>query len=420
MRKLIILIYKDLLLLLKDKAGLALLFIMPLALVFIMTVLQDNTFQTLKENHIPMAMLDNDKDSLGMLITDELKNSNIFDVNILSCEEQELREKVARGTYQLGVIIPDSASYKLRRMIKYSVAASFSGRDNKRDLSLDSSNIIILIDPTTKTSFRASILSSLKEHTSRVEYAIILNEINTELNHRMIFKKVKISHQSPIGYKEEYALTSSSNIMPNSVQHNIPAWTLFAIFFIVISLSGNMIKERDEGSFTRLLVMPCNISLYISAKIIAYLAICIIQFILMLLMGVYILPLAGIESFNPGTNFIAIGLIALSSALAAICYGLAIGSLAASHQQAANFGSVSVVIMSAIGGIWVPVFAMPYFMRSISVISPLNWGLEGFYDIFVRNLGLINILPEIMKLLIFAAICMLISIFAFKIKRKYI
>jgi ABC-2 type transport system permease protein len=34
------------------------------------------------------------------------------------------------------------------------------------------------------------------------------------------------------------------DIMPNSVQHNVPAWALFAIFFIVVPLSINLVKEK--------------------------------------------------------------------------------------------------------------------------------------------------------------------------------
>ena len=83
MRKLWALIYKDILLLVKDKAGLALLFIMPVSLVFIMTYLQDNTFRAVRENRIPLAVLNNDGDSLGTYIICELRRSEMFELTIL-------------------------------------------------------------------------------------------------------------------------------------------------------------------------------------------------------------------------------------------------------------------------------------------------------------------------------------------------
>ena len=45
-------------------------------------------------------------------------------------------------------------------------------------------------------------------------------------------------------------------------------------------------------------------------------------------------------------------------------------------------------------------------MKNIAVISPLNWGLEAFYGIFLRNFGFKEIFPEVAKLLIFFGACL--------------
>ena len=65
------------------------------------------------------------------------------------------------------------------------------------------------------------------------------------------------------------------------------------------------------------------------------------------------------------------------------------------------FGSISVVVAAALGGIMVPVYAMPKLMQVVSVVSPLGWGLEAFQDVFVRGGGLIDVLPEVAALLLF-------------------
>ena len=59
------------------------------------------------------------------------------------------------------------------------------------------------------------------------------------------------------------------------------------------------------------------------------------------------------------------------------------------------------VILAAIGGVWVPVFAMPRFMQVISNLSPMNWGLNAFYDVFLRNVGFLELVPEISLLFLF-------------------
>lgn len=213
-----------------------------------------------------------------------------------------------------------------------------------------------------------------------------------------------------VGIKERYARLDEGRLMPNSVQHNVSAWSMFAVFFIVISLSGNIIKERDDGSFTRLMTMPCPYWLYLQAKMVAYLMVCLSQLFLMFLMGVYVLPLLGLPALEMGHSVAALVLMSFSASLAAIGYGIAIGKMATSNQQAAVFGSISVVIMAAVGGVWIPVFVMPEIMQTISRVSPLNWGVSGFYDIFVRDGDWHSVLPECAALLSFAVLCVTTAI----------
>ena len=96
--------------------------------------------------------------------------------------------------------------------------------------------------------------------------------------------------------------TPEEELKLNSVQHNVPAWTIFGMFFIVISMSGSIIKERDEGSYTRILTMPGSYITVLTGKISAYLVICLVQCVLMLMVGIYILPNMGLPQlviFSP-------------------------------------------------------------------------------------------------------------------------
>ena len=73
--KLRALIYKDLLLLVRDVWGIVLLFLMPWALVLLMTYLQDGTFRSINENRISLYLLDADCDSLGRRVSRQLAAS---------------------------------------------------------------------------------------------------------------------------------------------------------------------------------------------------------------------------------------------------------------------------------------------------------------------------------------------------------
>ena len=77
--------------------------------------------------------------------------------------------------------------------------------------------------------------------------------------------------------------------------------------------------------------------------------------------------------------------------------------------QASVFGPISIVIASAVGGIMVPVWAMPDMLQRISVLSPLCWAQTAFIDLFVRGSDLAAVSGNLFRLLAFAVACILIA-----------
>jgi len=413
----LMLLYKDFLVLWRDRGGLAMLFIMPLALVLIMTSLQDTTFRSINESGIKLLLINHDDDSLGISISREISNSNLFSVSTMlkgneHPGDEEVKEAVALGEYQIGLIIPDKATQQIRERVRSNVTAMFSGMESEVSNS-DSLFLILYIDPTTKESFKESLRGSLGEFSSRIESNIILHELTSELNSMFMLelKENNISQQEAVYISEEYAMLGENQSIPNSVQHNVPAWTIFAMFFIVIPFAGAMIKEREEGSLSRLLTLPCSYTSILLSKVLVFLVICYLQFLLILLMGIYLFPFLNLPALEINSKMGLLSVVALTTGMAAVCYGLAVGSIARTHQQASVFASISVVILAALGGVWVPVFIMPPLLRKLSIISPLNWGLNGFYDVLIRDVSFLHIMPYCIQLLIFSLLCLAVARF---------
>ncbi|HSH66444.1 MAG TPA: ABC transporter permease, partial [Bacteroidia bacterium] len=197
----------------------------------------------------------------------------------------------------------------------------------------------------------------------------------------------------------------------NSVQHNVPAWTIFGMFFIVISMAGSIIKERDDGSYTRIRTMPGSFVTILTGKITAYLFVCIIQCVLMLLVGMYALPYLGLPALAIGNSIGGIILIALCTGLAATGFGVMTGTVFSTHQQSSTFGAVSIVILAALGGIWVPVYVMPETIQKLAEFSPLFWSLSAFHKLFLNNGSIATVLVYGGKLLVFFAVTILIAYF---------
>jgi ABC-2 type transport system permease protein len=70
------------------------------------------------------------------------------------------------------------------------------------------------------------------------------------------------------------------------------------------------------------------------------------------------------------------------------------------------FGAILVVIMAALGGIFMPVHMMPESLKFISNFSPLRWGIDSYLYIFVRGTGLIFIWKNLLLLFGFFVVSM--------------
>ena len=47
---------------------------------------------------------------------------------------------------------------------------------------------------------------------------------------------------------------------------------------------------------------------------------------------------------------------------------------------------------------------LPSLMQKISNFSPMNWGIHGYYEVFLRNANTLEVLPDIGKLLLFSIV----------------
>lgn len=428
LHKLLATVKKEVLLLLRDKVGLSILFIMPMVLIFVMTLVQDSAFKTMNEKGIPVVFIDNDKDSLGIQIERGLKANDLCylsdSIDGKPANVETAQKAVQEGKFLVGIVIPKGATEAIRKNVTELVNQTLNGEDSARHKSAgttDSVEITILIDPVAKKSFLISMTSNLREFISEVKTKIMFQTFSEQVAEIIPDKQnaPTNSYQKSqiIKYKELYASKSEDKIVPNAVQHNVPAWTIFAMFFIAIPLSSSILKEKNEGSVFRLHTMPTPYLLLVNGKIIVYVIVCLIQFVLMLSVGQIFLPMLGLPALVLGNSIAGIMLLTGATAFAATGYGVMVGTLASTEHQAAIMGSLSILLLSALGGIWVPSYVMPEVMRNISAWSPLNWSLEGFYKLFLRGGHVSDVLGETLKLLLFFLATMTVTSIANRKKR---
>jgi ABC-2 type transport system permease protein len=444
---------KEFLLLIRDWPGLVVLFVMPAVLLVIITLTQEGA--VLKEKSgLKIILVNADSSILGDSIMKDLANSGSFDITGISSAVEAERE-VMKGAFQLAVIIPDSATEKLFDLLK--VVPDQKALNDER-LTRDLSDIIFIYDPAVQSIYKDAVvvplkmviqLSSLKvlmaryaeivKSSKKEQFADLANGLTsidfsknipdfpykTEIIIKLREELLRRAEMEPgkklpvnplfltdiVRINEKIAMKESSQYKPNLLQNNVPAFTLFAMFFIVIPLAGSIINEKNHGVYDRLRTLPVSYLQIINAKIAVYLSVCILQFILMMIIGVYLMPVLGdLPSLDLHVNYPALLVALIASSLAATGFGIIVGTIAGTHGQAATFGSVMVVILAMLGGIFMPVHMLPDTIKTMSNISPLRWGTDAFLSVFARNEGIGRIWKELFLLITFFCISLILSV----------
>lgn len=419
---------KNLLLLWRDRAGLLILFLMPALLVVIITLVQNNVYKLMGESAAKVLLVDPDGGELGKEIVAGMKGAVLTrEVDGRPVTPEEAKKLVAAGRFQACIIIPAGASAALGELAGGEVRADLAGEPQRK---VAGPELAIFFDPTVLGVFRGGIENSLTVIVRSLEIRARIKAFGEQLPGHLEREIRKVAGpladymtmpEVKIGFTTEPLLAIHGQalsraglaVVPTPVQHNVPAWSLFGMFFIVVPMSTFFLRERKEGTMTRLLALPVPYAVILLGKVLAFTLVCFCQFGLIVLIGRFVLPLLGLAAFDPGHDLGAVAVVVLAAALAATGYGLLLGCLARTYEQASMFGSISVVVASALGGVMVPVYAMPEMMRRISALSPVGWGLEAFLDIFVRGGNLAGVAGSVAALLAFGAGSGLVAWLAF-------
>ncbi len=417
--KILVTIYKEFLLLVRDPGGMALIFLMPLALVIVMALVQDAPFRDYQEVKLEVLLVDQDNDSLSAKVKEAFRTSPNVNL-VIKTDTVEVKKLVHDGQYKAAIVIPPHASETLRKKTQQTIGtvfANFGLTENTSDsTTLSSLELKIFFDPTIKANYRQALSGGIEKIIANLQNQWILDELHAQLSDgKTDVQKPEIDLTGIIQVSEKYASENKfQGLILNSVQHNVPAWTMFAMFFILYPLAGNLIKEREEGSMLRLRLISGSQFPVITGKFVFYFLICLVQFVMMIGVGVFVMPLLGLNELVLGNSPFLILFTACSVAMAATGYGLLIAVFFRTAQQALSFGSISVVILSAVGGVWVPVYVMPEILQTVSRFSPMSWGLESFNDLFLRQASIQTILPNVALLILFALVTVSASVWIHK------
>ena len=351
---------KELKLLLRDRQTILLLFFMPAALIFFLSlavggmqadVLAGRKIQTVVENQAmsPKANLLEKKIKAHKLIEHTPRPQNMDNDRLFEF-----------GKVQAVVVIPKG----------------FDEGDKP---------VEVYFDPVMDAGYKAAVLSMLTSLT--VEVVMGIDNLDAVVANMIVEK------------------TKPNRDFPNPLEQTVPGFAIFAMFFIAIPMSIGFLKEKQDGTLQRLFTYPVNPNFVTLAKLIPYYLVNILQFILMLLIGVYIMPYFIDFSLHWGEHPWQLLPITLVVAAATTGFGVLVAALARTPEQASTLAATGAILMGAFGGIMVPYLFMPLVMKKLAMLSPIYWAHQAYLDVFLRGADFSVILPKLAILAVFALIC---------------
>ena len=368
-------IVKDLKLLVRDPGGLLMLFVLPALFIAVLSVSLRGAFSSAEDDsRLAILLVDEGHDEAGKLYREGLAAAGYFDVveevDGKSVSAAGAEALVDEGRYRIAVVVPSRADEALALQ--------------------RAAEVRLIVDPALSKELALAV----ENNVASLAYVGTISAL---------------LQQSPdAGDEDEAADRGRGDLMPNSVQQNVPGWTIFAMFWISQILALSIINERASGAFTRLLVAPISLVHYAIGKLVPYLVVNLVQAVLMFAIGVYLLPLLGCPRLEI-SNLPGLALLTACVSLVALGFGFLLATLSRTTLLAASVSASALVVMSVIGGIMVPKIVMPESMQTASWFVPQGWALEGYLDLLVRGRGVGDVLPHAGVLLGFALLAFVAS-----------
>ena len=396
MKRLTALWRKETLALLRDRHGLAALFLMPVIFILVMTMALHDAFMPGAAIDVGYAIVDLDGSPHSQSLVRRLNKTGSFRHVATVAQADTARQAIRDGRYALVLILPKGFGERL---------LAPAGADGQPTEALT-----LLVDPTLNPALQLAF----RNQTSAALGTLRADELTRKAG--QLFGLPVTANAPERDWPDEIVSIAVQNQRsvrpPSSVQQNVPAWLVFAMFFVVVPISSIFIIERQQGTLQRLAAMGLPFRLVLVGKLLPFFAVNQIQAVLMVMVGMFIVPLLGGEALQMpgGSGLFNAWLVAAAVSLAAVAWALLVASLTRTPQQATVLGGVGNILMGAIGGIMVPKFMMPAAMQTLAAFSPMAWGLDGFHIIMLRHGSFADIQTILLQLLAFAVLALAIAI----------
>ena len=389
-------VVKELRLLMRDIHGLALLFVMPAAFILVMSLALKDQFEARGGKRITVLLVDHDRTAASQKLIERLNASQAFalqDVPPTPTVQEHLRSKDAK----FALVIAQGFEKQLTQ----------TNTAGSPTVSLE-----VAADAARQTQM--IVAAAIREALGRQGVDEMFSAFRTMMQPMAQAQGQavpEVSSDDSRLFQVLYQVGEEGRAAapPSAVQQNVPAWLVFAVFFVVIPVSNAVIRERQVGTLRRIRTTRVGNVTLLLGKLIPYFVVNQLQVIAMLLIGMFIVPLLGGDALSLDGSLPGLAAISASVSIAALGYALLIAVIAKTTEQATIIGGAGNIILAAVGGILVPKFVMPATMQEMTVLSPMSWALDGFLDVLLLRGHVQSVIPECAALVAMGAAALILA-----------
>ncbi|MDE6303239.1 MAG: ABC transporter permease [Paramuribaculum sp.] len=181
------------------------------------------------------------------------------------------------------------------------------------------------------------------------------------------------------------------------------------ILICAIMTSVSIVREKENGTMSLLLVSPVKPVTIILGKLVPYFLLSCIILTIMLLISYTVLELP------LSVSLINVIIISLLYIILSLSFGLFVSTIADS-QLTALIASAVVLMLPVImlSGMIFPIDNMPVVLQWLSAVIPARWYIDAMRKLMIQQLGLSYIAKDIIILTTMTVVILLLSIKKFK------
>ena len=404
--------FKDLLLLLKDRGQILLLFLMPIVFILAFSA-AFSASEALEEQIIvvPVVNLDPGGEMSALLL------QNLNDGRGLQAEDYDQTQAetdLQDETIKLALIIPAGFSADVQAgtqttlRLMYGSAASSSEVQAVRlvvegvasDLSLETQLVSGL-------SQMGAMMSDAPPEAQILTTERIKDQAESQFERAKTAPLVALSAKWP-----DQILMGQEDFSPSTF--SVAGFAVMFAFLTAQTTATSIFDEKKEGTFRRLLAAPLSRWELLGGKMLPNFAVAILQMVIIFAASMVLLPLIGMDAPSLGNSPLGLILIAILVALCSTSLGILLAALCRTESQVGGVSSVVLWVAGLVGGAFIPAFVLGDFLNTIGKVVPHYWALQAYNDLTIRGLGVADILPELGILAGFVVVFSVIGLLRFK------